>query len=634
MSSTIQITIRNSGGAGVAKVSPSFSSGTYFGLDPNYQTGDSEVQVGRSVVYGVYFKGSDVTGTYTDTLVFSNSTGEDIHYKLKVKVVNSVPDFYGDPAFGSTIDLGKILPVDVTTTIGSGSAQCALPLWINNYYFRDQIIYLQSDLGETGTIKSLALDVDQVPSSTISSLTIRMRHTSLSQYPSVGYVWESTDWTTVYSESSVSIASTGWFTFNFSTPFIYNGTDNLMIDFNISTSPTGMFGYVLGDSYLVGASRNLYANTNSYPDPLTWSGSVDPVPSRGINSPNIKIVKNEAMPSSTSEIVIINDTKLPIEILAPSLTTGTYFTIDVNFTTSEITLDPGDSATYGFYFNGSSIMNQTYTDIMTLKNGYGSDIVYNLSANTISVPLLSATPSNGSTIVFNSGQGDSESSTVTISNIGETGSSIVLTGASFSGADLALFSLVPSFVNPTSVMAPGSSSYAVKFSGPAGIGSYSAALTFTNGFTSDIVYTLQGNVVAFPDNFADAQTLTGNLPISVSDNNNGATYEVGEPFHMYISGVGYYVVAHSLWYKWVSTLTGNIRLAIISDEVYASASMYTGATVGTLSRVVGGSVASDYDANVTYYSLPTAVTLGTTYYIGVGNWDTYYGGFTLTIEEV
>ncbi len=87
------------------------------------------------------------------------------------------------------------------------------------------------------TLTSLALDVTTPPGQTMNYFTIRMKHTNLAAY--TDNLWESADWTTVY-QSDETISAAGWRTFTFTTPFEYNGTDNLMVDisFNNSTYTT------------------------------------------------------------------------------------------------------------------------------------------------------------------------------------------------------------------------------------------------------------------------------------------------------------------------------------------------------------------------------------------------------------
>ena len=98
--------------------------------------------------------------------------------------------------------------------------------------------------------------------------------------------WESEGWTTVY-QGDVTITSTGWVTFEFQTPFDYNGLDNLLIDFSFNNDPAsgGEPGLCLCSE--PGGPRTILGYGGG-DDPLTWSGnSPAPVPSTLV--PNIRL---------------------------------------------------------------------------------------------------------------------------------------------------------------------------------------------------------------------------------------------------------------------------------------------------------------------------------------------------------
>src|SRR6185436_3767341 len=96
---------------------------------------------------------------------------------------------------------------------------------------RSQIIYLAGEVGGAGKINALSLFVSAVPGQTMSNWTIRMKHTGLSSYTKPA--WESDGWTTTYQKNE-AVAEEGWVTFYFSTPFDYDGTNNLLVDFSFN----------------------------------------------------------------------------------------------------------------------------------------------------------------------------------------------------------------------------------------------------------------------------------------------------------------------------------------------------------------------------------------------------------------
>ncbi len=96
---------------------------------------------------------------------------------------------------------------------------------------RTQVIYLSSEIGGPKTITALALDVYERPGyPNLNYWTIRMKHTTRSAYNSPPY-FETGGWTIVYFGHE-GCPTTGWYEYEFQTPFEYNGTGNLMIDFS------------------------------------------------------------------------------------------------------------------------------------------------------------------------------------------------------------------------------------------------------------------------------------------------------------------------------------------------------------------------------------------------------------------
>jgi subtilisin family serine protease len=169
--------------------------------------------------------------------------------------------------------------------IGTGTSNWSYPMHTANHDSRTQVIYLASEIGTGGLITNLSLNVITIPGQVMSNWTIRMKHTTLSAYSS--YSFDSTGWTIVY-QANESRGSTGWRTFTFSTPFLYNGTSNLLIDFshnNSSKTSNGACAYSTPGSY-----RSVYAYSNSTNgDPLSWTGTTSPTTHGSSNVPNIML---------------------------------------------------------------------------------------------------------------------------------------------------------------------------------------------------------------------------------------------------------------------------------------------------------------------------------------------------------
>ncbi|MHC4500616.1 MAG: FG-GAP repeat protein, partial [Planctomycetota bacterium] len=160
--------------------------------------------------------------------------------------------------------------------------------------------YLASEIGRAGNITDLSLEVTTVPPQVLDNWIIRMKHTNISEYS--GCSLETDGWTVVYRNNEL-ISDTGWYTFDFQTPFEYNGTDNLLVDFSHNNSSSTNNGLCRVSS--PGGKRSVYAESDSrHGDPLDWPAMDSPTMNCSSNVPNVKL-------TLTSEsIAICGDIKL------------------------------------------------------------------------------------------------------------------------------------------------------------------------------------------------------------------------------------------------------------------------------------------------------------------------------------
>jgi hypothetical protein len=177
---------------------------------------------------------------------------------------------------------------------------------------RAQVIYLQSEIGDAKTITDLAINIYTAPGQTMNNWTIRMKHTTMSQY--VGYPElepTGTGWTIVY-QNSEPATPIGWRNFSFQTPFEYNGTDNLLIDFSFNNTSSSSNGRCfLSDS---AATRVVFASSNSaYGDPLDWEMYYSPGVSTSTGVPNLKLI------SKISAEPVLGDFGLNCKVDMPDL---------------------------------------------------------------------------------------------------------------------------------------------------------------------------------------------------------------------------------------------------------------------------------------------------------------------------
>ena len=230
-------------------------------------------------------------GPYTASItVPADAALGDTRMRIRITYTGDV-NTCGDTTYGEVEDYTITVPDSAcnTITIGTGISEWTYPMHTFYHDSRTQVIYLASEIGSGGTITALGLDVTTVPGQTMNNWTIRMKHTGMSSYSTASL--EVTGWTVVY-EANEPAGSTGWRTFTFSTPFTYNGTDNLLVDFSHNNSSYTSNGKCIASS--PGGTRSAYAYSDSGygDDPLSWSGTTLPTVYGSTYVPNVQLTIN------------------------------------------------------------------------------------------------------------------------------------------------------------------------------------------------------------------------------------------------------------------------------------------------------------------------------------------------------
>jgi hypothetical protein len=155
---------------------------------------------------------------------------------------------------------------------------------------RTTSIYLASEFNcsDGGQINGIKYYVSTAAGVAMSDLTIRLRHTTLSNYSSP-YCFDNTGWTICY-EADTPILPVGWYTFNFTTPFLYNGVDNLEVDVSFNNSSYSGQGTIY--AFTSSATRTIYGYCDSCNgDPKLWTcGSPNPTVNSSTNVPRARFI--------------------------------------------------------------------------------------------------------------------------------------------------------------------------------------------------------------------------------------------------------------------------------------------------------------------------------------------------------
>jgi len=162
-----------------------------------------------------------------DTIISFSSWTPTIAEKCTIKIRTSLS---GD--MNATNDrktkITNIIPIS-EVIIGTGTSSSYYGPMDRYYnYSTHEAIYLQSEIGVTGSITNIAYYKDSGSDiSAIESVTIYMKHTMSTTLASGTY--SLTGYTQVFSGAFTNNAISGWMQINLSTPFEYNNTDNLQI---------------------------------------------------------------------------------------------------------------------------------------------------------------------------------------------------------------------------------------------------------------------------------------------------------------------------------------------------------------------------------------------------------------------
>jgi hypothetical protein len=151
--------------------------------------------------------------------------------------------------------------------VGNGTAISVFsPINRSNDYCVYEVIYLASEINMPGEITHLAFQrVDGTDTALIQNVNIYMMHTAQSQLGASTF--DTTGYTLVYSGTFPNDAGSGWREVQLTTPFQYNGTDNLQVlvykgyQPAVANTPVTVRWYYTNISPSAARARRYYGNT-------------------------------------------------------------------------------------------------------------------------------------------------------------------------------------------------------------------------------------------------------------------------------------------------------------------------------------------------------------------------------------
>lgn len=279
------------------------------------------------------------------------------------------------PDYPVTVSAFFSAPQGGEVTIGSGtettSGNC-LPTNVWYRYSLTQQIYTQSELGDAGTITHISFYYNSSTTSGDRSLDIYMSHTSSSTISS--WVTESVNHLVF---SNTHNFTQGWNTIALSTPFDYNGTDNILLTVDDNTNDYDVSGSTYFYTYSTGNNRAIryYSDSNNLYATSSNSTSGTTLQYNNI----IKLTKE--VPSAEASLSVSPSNMTGFESIAGSVaSTPQCVTVIGNDLQANLTVTAPDG------YELSTTQNGSYASTLTLTPSSG-----NVSANVF-VRLNSSTP--------------------------------------------------------------------------------------------------------------------------------------------------------------------------------------------------------------------------------------------------
>ncbi|HOY84745.1 MAG TPA: C25 family cysteine peptidase [Candidatus Syntrophosphaera sp.] len=272
---------------------------------------------GTPTSYRIYRDGSlltTVTGlTYTDNAVVNETT---YSYYLIAVYSGGV----SDPTDTVQATPSAIVPTEVIIGTGTTSNGTTTACPVNQYYrsLHGQSVYTAGELNAAGVIgpiniTQIGFNITGLPAQAMPNFVVRMGHTTATDAAN----WISTGLTQVWSSASYLPTTTGWNMYTLSTPFLWNGTDNLLVD-------TG-FGLIA--SYNQSGTTEYSTVTNGYRYNRSDSADQTAVFTGGSTSTNRPNLKLALLPNEEGPMIVVNPGTLAYGDVAVGGTDVKTFTI-------------------------------------------------------------------------------------------------------------------------------------------------------------------------------------------------------------------------------------------------------------------------------------------------------------------
>jgi len=287
---------------------------------------------------------------YRNGSLFTSETGLTFY---DVDVVNNTTYSYYITAVYGTEESAPTATVQATPTVsvagfvdlGSGTAanptNYTSPINVMYRSVHSQFVYTAAELNSAGivgpiNITQIGFDVVSAPTYTLPNFIIRMKHTTATNASS----WHTADnLQTVYSAASYTPTAGNWDMLVFSTPFTWNGTDNIIFDTAFSQTEAWDYTGTLRYTSIVSGQRYARNDNSDQTNVFTDGGTNNirpnlriaiPAPSQGAN---ISVTANQ-LNYGAIEIGTTSTQQFTIQNTGDQILAG-YVTLPAGYSLSE-----------------------------------------------------------------------------------------------------------------------------------------------------------------------------------------------------------------------------------------------------------------------------------------------------------
>ncbi len=421
-----------------------------------------------------------VTGTTYQNTGLTNGTS----YSYYVTTLYTNPAGESAPSNTASATPATITSIIIGTGTSSTGTTTASPVSVYYKSLHGQSVYTAAELtaaGITGPINitQLGFNITGLPTIAMPNFIVRMKHTTSTNVAS----WiNATDMVTVYSNVSYLPTATGYNMYTLSTPFLWNGTSNIVIDtaFGVYTPAYASTGTV---QYTTTTNGYRFSRSDTVDQTNLFNGTDATTTYR----PNVKFV---FAPPVTGPVVSANPTTVTTSAYEDENTSATVTVTNsgnavLNWTTNATLSTWGTvSPTSGAIAAGANTVITLSLNTGTMAVGtYNSALV--ISSNATNNPSLSVPvnftvnnspypvepryvaewePATGAIIAYASGFGIPYSMIADLSTRGKV--YVVVTSASQSAAHSALISNGVTMANVLYINPSGVDTYWTRDYGP------------------------------------------------------------------------------------------------------------------------------------------------------------------------